>query len=495
MLKQKFNIFLLGFYCLFILIACGQPQFQVAEPLAQAIVCDRTQSKWWDSIYENLQNKNFVISEINLSRQIHDLPQDLNSISGIKFKGDLQRLLNKIFLQIPKNLQTDSKDKLLEFLVSLELGSQQSLIHRQEAQEINNLITKLRSSALNLENQFDCSSEQDSQKNPPPQFADNILPWLKSKGPERSYWGSLWSMGVAYQSCAVLKHKVLDKNTGRIQGIKILAEPHPFGGLLRVIEDLGLYMKTQVYLQDQDWQIEPIYYPSCMKKNRGQLIYDFGGRPKSVNNQVYDLYQDAGTGSLALGVDCSGLVTLGAMTAGLKLKQNRENKFTDVYGVGAGMIANPEGNGLSCFSSTKNFALHNIFEVGDLIANKDHVVQVARIGNDPLGFAKASLKKNCQLISTNDFDFDILQSSPSFGGMGIHQVNGRDYFQKEALSMGQELLAWARIQCVKQIENKNPSAQDSSLQVVRHIDTPSCDSDWRMQLAGEECLLQCLQEE
>jgi len=222
------------------------------------------------------------------------------------------------------------------------------------------------------------------------------------------------------------------------------------------------------------------------------LIYDYGGKPyaSSALGSSIDLFRNAGSGTSALGVDCSGFVTTSVLAGGLRLKQNVSSKPPQSGGVNAAMYANPAGNGLSCFERVASHPTQNL-RSGDLIANTGHVVMVDQVGADPFGIAGAKTATACDQVTAARFSFTIIQSSPSKGGIGMNRYRAADYLAGSS-SMRSGLEAYARSFCRVRLGLDSPStlASSSKAVVVRHIGGPAC-TDSRIPLAGEACLRSC----
>jgi hypothetical protein len=152
------------------------------------------------------------------------------------------------------------------------------------------------------------------------------------------------------------------------------------------------------------------------------------------------------------------------------------------------MFASPAKNGLSCFAPVASTP-SAVLRAGDVIANTGHVVMVDRVGSDPFGIANAKTATDCANITSKGFDFTIVQSSPSKGGIGLNRYRAADYFSG---SMRTGMEAYAKSFCRVRLGLASPTtlASPSYAVVIRHTGTPSC-VDQRIALEGESCMRSC----
>jgi len=151
------------------------------------------------------------------------------------------------------------------------------------------------------------------------------------------------------------------------------------------------------------------------------------------------------------------------------------------------MFADPKANGLSCFAPLPSTANQEL-RPGDIIANTGHVVMVDRTGADPLGIRRAKSVSECASLTSSGFDFTIIQSSPSKGGIGMNRYRASSYLSG---SMRTGMEAYARSFCRARFEGKTETlANKSQAVVIRHTGTPAC-QDKQMPIIGESCLASC----
>jgi hypothetical protein len=151
---------------------------------------------------------------------------------------------------------------------------------------------------------------------------------------------------------------------------------------------------------------------SCFDISQNMPIYDYGGRPSTTTGTL-NLWKNSGSGTAALGTDCSGYVGMSIATSGLRVKKSTAMKAATVSGLTSTMFTNPQKNGLTCFDYVKLTATSGM-KPGDLIAKAGHIVVVESVGKDPFGIAGIKSADQCTLanMSVARFDFTILQDSP-----------------------------------------------------------------------------------
>ncbi|HEX4926056.1 MAG TPA: hypothetical protein VFV50_18325, partial [Bdellovibrionales bacterium] len=290
---------------------------------------------------------------------------------------------------------------------------------------------------------------------------------------------------VSYQSCQAQSQPALTDDVGDVRGISIIGD-HPAGGKKRVISDLNAYVSSNYYLK-------AITETSnrCLPIKKNPLIYDFGGKPhaNSAENSKLDFFKNAGSGTETLGVDCSGFVFSALATSGLKLKKDGRLKAISVFGVSARMYMAPKENGLTCIEPVKLTAT-NVLRRGDIIAQSGHVVMVDTAGADPFSVGGIEKAEDCTgaRLSPRRFDFVIVQSSPTKGGIGINKIRAADYLQ-ENTKMANGLREYAVAACKARF-GVSHTVKTTDAVIVRHAGTSEC-MDTRVPLQNEECVASC----
>ncbi len=234
------------------------------------------------------------------------------------------------------------------------------------------------------------------------------------------------------------------------------------------------------------------FEPGCQDVKVSPPIYDYGGKPyvTSSLNSPLNFFINAGSGTAALGVDCSALVFSAFATAGLKFKSSVALKAISVNGVSSTMLANPEKNGLDCLQKPSFVAAKSLL-AGDIIAKPGHVVLVVGAGPDPFGVGQIKNISDCSSdkMRTENFDFKILQSSPIKGGIGVNQIEISEYL-KLSSSWKSGLIFYAVKACRAKFGQFSSAAAPDGLAVVRHKNSEQCRAQ-RIELSREACVNRC----
>jgi hypothetical protein len=102
-----------------------------------------------------------------------------------------------------------------------------------------------------------------------------------------------------------------------------------------------------------------------------------------------------------------------------------------------------------------------------------------------------ALKNNsCSSITSDDFSFTLLQSSPSKGYTGMNHMDGSDYLATSK-TMRKGFEKFARLDCANKQKNRTstPSIDEASL--VRHKMTSECVSEKALTMNNESCVQSC----
>jgi hypothetical protein len=154
------------------------------------------------------------------------------------------------------------------------------------------------------------------------------------------------------------------------------------------------------------------------------------------------------------------------------------------------MYMNPQKNGLTCLDFVK-FKADDQLRAGDVLASTGHMLFIESVGEDPFGISSITKEADCTAdkISVGRFDFTILQSSTSKGGIGINRIRGADYLS-EAGAMKDGMIEHAVNACLSKLRRTEITSRSSTAQLVRHLATPDC-FDLPIRLAREECVATC----
>ena len=294
------------------------------------------------------------------------------------------------------------------------------------------------------------------------------------------------AFATAYQTCEALHAPLLTREDPPLEGLRLYGTHSTGRARLYTIGDLDRLLQTQPYLQN--WSApDPL---QCRDVRTSPLIYDFGGKPyvdPATPNEL-NFFKNAGTGSPALGLDCSAFVFSALASVGLKVRSAAPLKGAHVYGINAAMFKSPERNGLDCLKPI-GFPVLRALEPGDVVASNDHVFMVDQSGEDPFGVGHLT-QQQCTLanISSDRFDFGIVQSSASKNFLGIHRMNARDYLATDSV-MRRGLEDYALSLCLARFGvDRKPTRQQVS--VVRASTGQAC-RDRPVVLTHQSCVKGC----
>ena len=297
-------------------------------------------------------------------------------------------------------------------------------------------------------------------------------------------YGARKVMSTAYQSCSVLDLPLM-KESQPTRGISVISK-HPSGyGYRRSVSNLSALNSTHFYLRKSTVP----NYSQCLDVSQHPLIYDFGGKPSTASKSI-NLFRNAGSGSTALGVDCSGFVTSAMASAGLRLKPGVFIRPVHVKGINSWMLKTAEQNKLSCLRK-QDISVHNPIKSGDIIAANSHVVIVEYVGKDPLGLQSIMSESEChsKRINMANFHFTIIQSSAHNNGVGINRMHIQDA-NKMLSSFKRGLKRVASRACYKMF-GKETHSNINEISVLRHASKNSLCRDREIYLEGQECLQSC----
>lgn len=379
----------------------------------------------------------------------------------------LTNLLLRFHDKIHEATQGYSYNELQEKLASLEVGIVDGFELGQESKELENLVSEINAEAKSIG--IECLPEKTKS-------AAGGLPTV--------WQGGRRALATAYQSCEVLGRAPMTATTPELQGIKVVGTHSDGIGSVRIVSDRALASATHPYIKNVQ------YGESCQAVSANPLIYDYGGKPyyTSDENSALNFFRNAGSGSAALGVDCSGFVFASLGTAGLKVHPERVMKASLVVGIPARAYMEPADNGMPCFSKVA-MGKDGTLRPGDLVASTGHIIIIDTVGADPLGLNIARNKDECALINYQNFSFVVMQSSPSGGAVGINRFEAKDYLATNA-SMRSGLENYARSACVARFDGRNDVVAGNVVRVVRHSLSSSCRTR-PIVLTGQACIKNC----
>lgn len=458
---------------------CAQSSSTEVEALADRSVkslgCWNFKDELFDGLYENVQ-KSSLPARAQFEKALRARLMEARNLSvstGVQEAitsrlGAVYELLTSDAL---KGVSPHDAPAVLEMLTALELGDRTS-------EEKVRLQDRLASHFSELERE---TQGRNSGCAPEPEAS--LVPLSAAR--DLAFLGARKAFAVSYQSCQVQNLPALNDDVADVKGISIVGD-HPSGGKKRVISDLNAYVTSNYYLR------AITETPNrCLQIKKNPLIYDFGGKPSATSaaDSKLDFFKNAGSGTETLGIDCSGFVFSALATSGLKLKKDGRLKAISVFGISARMYMNPKENGLTCIEPVKLTATNGLRR-GDIIAQSGHVVMVDSAGEDPFSIAGIEKAEDCTgaRLSPRRYDFVIVQSSPTKGGMGINKIRAADYLQ-ENIKMANGLRDYAIAACKARF-GQSHTVKTTDAVLVRHSGTSDC-MDTRVKLQSEECVAAC----
>lgn len=438
---------------------------------AEAASCEDFSTKWNNRIAQPLIDG----QEIPTAEEVRaELQTQIGEGTLATQLAELYRLIAE---ESRSTLNASSKEEMLEVVMGLEVGDASSEARADLKARVNALYAMVRASAQAEGRKCVLSEEERraSKVEVPQVVAANAVAQ-----------GAVKALATAYQSCQAKIIPAMNASSSSVEGISIIGT-HPDGvGKKRVIGNLAQVRQSHYYVREG---IEKD--PSCFNVGNSPLIYDYGGKPYATTavDSPLDFFKNAGSGTAVLGVDCSGYVFSALAASGLRVSPGKRLTASQVYGISARMYMNPADNGLSCLApvpSTKDKPLAD----GDILASTGHVVVIDRVGSDPFGVNRLSSASQCTAanISYRNFDFDVLQSSPVKGGIGLDRMRASAYFGESA-SMQAALVQYAVAACKARFGAPS-TIKPAQGRLVRHKLTSEC-LDRVVPLARESCVQSC----
>lgn len=405
--------------------------------------CELAQAKFWQQIQDHFENKKSQNSETNKTSIV-----DVNLL----ITGDSQpvrSLQSELISAIEQQVKFLSYEQTKELLSALEMGIVLEDRYRPLV-DITNRLQDLRQQELR-ERKMDCSQRS--------------IGLLQTPDLNRLMNASL---AIAYQSCSTIDRKPLDRFTQDLVGISIIGKHEDGVGNRRVISSVADVVATHPYIKNVS------YGSTCFNVAKSPLIYDYGGKPYTTNDNEssLDFFKDMGSGTKVLGIDCSGYVFSILASGGLRLHPTRILKASNVHGIRSYAFLDPAGNGMPCLEKISVGPDQSLQE-GDIVAIPGHVVMLESVAKDPFGNLAKKRIEDCDSIDISDFKFNVIQSSPENNAVGINKYKAPDYLaQKTTIRQGLE--SYARLQCRARFTGKVTVPNLEKTSIVRHKGTPEC---------------------
>ncbi|MES2801434.1 MAG: hypothetical protein V4654_02995 [Bdellovibrionota bacterium] len=468
-----------------------------SQKAAEAIGCSSFQSKVYDSMYDYLDNEQAAPDLSDFSSALGDkidaiaLAQKIdNPEAVIKLKQNISELYKVLIEKAAELKQAKTAKEHLQTIIEMEMGDQSTPENIQLNQAAAKTFAKVDQSVKELDVQ--CGGENPETEEPGDpavveQPVDNGGSGNVSEAPlavaqKNVLAGSHNVLATAYQSCAVLEIPDVSASTSDAQGIERYGTHEDGIGGQRRIASLSKVQSTHPYIK-----VAGGAQAGCFNVRSNPLIYDYGGSA-SVANNVIDFSKNSGSGTSALGVDCSAYVSASIAAGGLRYKPGVENKAIYIRQNSSKFI-NAKSSGFTCFNNVTATPSTSILP-GDIVGVSGHVVIVDKIGADPFALKRLKSATECNSMSTSYWDFSVSQSSPSKGGIGLNKYIAKDYL-RESTKMTTAFMGIAKAACQAYFGGKSVATPSSSYGILRHNGTASCYSP-RIQMAYQSCVSQCI---
>ena len=306
---------------------------------------------------------------------------------------------------------------------------------------------------------------------------------------QRFLHGAHLTFATAYQSCRVLSLPPLNNDVPDLRGIEVVGVARD-GGDIRKITSLRDFVKSNPYYKGYSVQ------KNCMDMRKMPVIYNYGGRPiiqaTASGRYVVDLFKmQIGSGdSREDGIDCSGFVATALAAAGIRLHAGVDFNPDDISNIDTYQFMEPQQNGFSCLQKA-SMGVNGSLRAGDIVVKPGHMVLVDSVGQDPLAFNSIKEAAACDKISSDDFDFVMMQSSSTKDGLGLNKYVGSDLLDNiDDFKNG--LLLFARQACRARLQGKVVYPNDRNIQVLRVRESPECVQQ-PVYLTGQSCVQACVQ--
>jgi hypothetical protein len=472
---MKYRIGIPGLLALVaVLPGCGKGASVAA--IAQAVTdrpnCLSGQDHLWSALYRAVDREGALPEASAVEAEVRNLARTSEQADA----------LGAAYATVAHEVRFLGREEAIVRLAEMEIGDRTTADKRARQDEVEKRLSE--ALAASVEALGECPVPPATAPGP----ADTI-PLFESwrNTMPASLYGAYKAISVGYQSCNALGVAPLSGSTPPVEGVTVTGTHAGGVGLTREVADASALFRTNPYYADR---LSPA--KGCFTASTTPLIYDYGGKPyaSTVAGGSIDFTRNAGSGTPALGVDCSGFVTTAVLAGGLRLKRNVSSKAAQSGGVNAAMYTDPAGNGLTCFNRLASTKTEDL-RPGDVIANTGHVIMVDEAGGDPFGIAGAKTAADCDRVGASKFSFTIIQSSSSKGGIGMNRYRAADFLAGYP-SMRVGLEAYARSFCRVRLglDPTTTLASPATAVIVRNQGGPGC-TDSRIPLVGESCLQSC----
>ncbi len=445
--------------------------------LLQIFNCNNVREKIFDIYYQAYQSDNYgsALSKLNniiLNITNPEIKIIFNNIQLI-FTKDLQQL------KFIKNLNLEEKSRgILLHLIRLDLKSK---IH-PEYEILNNKLTNILERAKNIiePNGLECTQSLDLDLNlnlnlNSIEHDQNISNWAT----QDSLTAAHYTMTTAYQSCKSIELDPINNNTDNVQGVE-KSNSIDGVGWGRKYTNIPLLLQTHFYHRGQ------VYNDTCLDQSKKPLVYDYGGVPIIKSSTQLSLFENSGGGS-ALGIDCSAFISTAVGVAGFRYSPSSQNKSVYTRFVSTDFI-DPIKSGWSCYESVK-IGSEQTIQSGDIAAVRGHVIMIDQLGIDPFGLNNIESVAECDLLNFKNFNFSVIQSSPSKNSIGLNRYSSQDYLG-ESVKMKNLFINYGKAACRSKFDKLIRNPKTSEFGIIRHKKIAECQAP-RIHLYNEVCADQC----
>ena len=473
-----------------------------SQKAAEAIGCDSFKSKVYDSMYDYLDNEQEAPSLADFSSSLSEkidaivLAQKIDNPEVVdNLKLNISDLYKVLIEKAAELKQTKTAKEHLQTIIEMEMEDTSTPENVQLNQVAAKSFAKVDQAVKELDVQCGAGTEEPEEPNDPvtneptepttgggttdPGTVTDAPPAV---GQKNVIVGSHNVLATAYQSCAVLEIPEVSAATADVQGIERYGTHSDGVGGQRRVSSLSSVQNTHPYIK-----VAGGAQSGCFNVRSNPLIYDYGGQAAIANN-ILDFSKNSGSGTSALGIDCSAYVSAAVAAGGLRYKPGVENKAVYTRQNSSKFI-NASSSGFTCFSNVTATPTSSI-KAGDIVGVSGHVVIVDKVGADPFGLKRLTSATQCNSLSTTYWDFIVSQSSPSKGGIGLNRYVAKDYL-RESTKMTAAFMGIAKASCQAYFGGKNVATPSSSYGILRHKGTAECLSP-KIQMAYQSCVSTCI---
>lgn len=480
------------------------PTASLGNQITDVVTCPASRSAIFNAYYkayDQIESEDSTRSLVSLGNLTHSAFENDSAVDISDFKTSLNQIhdiftqgVDKLKIEQVNQVQSLSRSGDVEeegsdlhkesdpivHLVRLELRSDLSPAYTELNRKLDEALAQAQKNAKSA--QIDCNQESDNLDEPPTLDEEEL------SNPERMkayhpLFGARWTMATAYQSCQSIEIPPMDSSTQDAKGIRQGAKHSDGIGYYREYQEKTstkpLIMGSHPYLKGQT------YGGVCVDQSFKPLVYDYGGRAIEQGTDTLNMFLNNNSSGGALGIDCSAYISAAVAKAGNLYKPGSTNK---PYYTRNNSTAFVKSSSWTCYDSIKVTG-QNTIQPGDILAIIGHVVMIDEVGADPFGLRFISAKNQCSSINYKNFDFAVIQSSPSKGSVGINRYEAKDYFG-ESSKMRTAIVAYAKRACESKFDQQVKLPKTSSYNIIRHKGTPECLAP-KIKLVNEACIDRC----